>query len=307
MTLKRLRRRAGFHALQWISQIAAMGGYPRIQRWGHRLGLVHLKLSPGLRRKLKSQLTVLSEDTATPMLKDNIDDIIRSAVTLSDRAILEVMSLYNTERPATDCLPPITVDDQSHLETALADGQGAILLGMHMGNGLALAHQLNLSIAPIHVVYRESNKVTSGFFKKGIERLGLKAINAGSLDGGFRQMLKALKRNEIVMILMDQGTKRSGVDTRFLAKRVPMPMGPAELSRRSGAPIVPVWLEGAESGWFFRAKAPIACDPSAKIEDQVRNLTALMEAHILHFPELWSWHQRRWFKEPFDPCNLGAH
>ncbi len=291
-----------------MAKRASAGGYPRIVRWGQGLGRLDRIIRPGLRWRTAHEIKTLGKYLNRDELSTQSKFITEQAYRLNSRAIFEVTALYCASASLDNITPRIWLKQIEHLMEAHARGQGVIILGMHMGNGLAMARHLNEQHGPIHVVYRESNKITPGFYRRGIERLGLSAINASLPDGGFRDMLRALKRQESLLILMDQGQKRGGVMVTFLGKRMGMPQGPAELARRSGAAIVPIFLSGAnEGGWTFECQAPLLPENYEDSTGLVHALTQRMEQHILKTPQLWSWHQRRWVKYPFVPQITGMH
>ena len=306
MKIKRVTRRLGFHGLRLLALLAATGGADRLKGMGMRLGQLHYALRRRLRKQLVGQLETLAEQNPSPALRADHDAILKTAFEVSDRALLEVIALYASHEPAQAISPKVVVHNMSQLELYQTLNKGIILLGMHMGNGVAMAAQLNRSHGPIHVVYRESNKVPTGFLRKGLERLGLHPVNANGPGAGFREMLKALKAGQMVFILMDQGSKESGVTVDFLGKRVSMPKGPAELARRSGAPIIPVFLTEIEPAWTFDLGEPLYLDQNGAIEDQVAEMSQRMATHILEHPQWWSWHQRRWRKLPSPSLMTGV-
>ncbi len=306
MKLQRVTRRLGFHCLRILALWAATGGAERLKTWGMQLGHLHYTLRYRLRKRLHHQLNTLARKNPSTALETDHDAILKTAFAVSDRALLEVIALYASDQPIEDICPKVVVNNLSQLELYQNQKKGIILLGMHMGNGVAMAAQLNRSHGPIHVVYRESNKVPSGFLRQGLERLGLNAVNASGAGAGFREMLKALKTGQMVYILMDQGSKDGGICVNFLGKPISMPKGPAELARRSGAPIVPVFLTGTEPAWAFELGAPIYLDKNGAIEDQVAEIAQHMAQHILAHPQWWSWHQRRWRKLPFTTLMTGV-
>lgn len=291
-----------------MAKRASAGGYPRIVRWGQGLGRVDRIIRPGLRFRTEKEIKTLGKHLDRDELRVQSGWITEQAYRLNSRAIFEVTALYCANASLDNITPSISFNHIDHLVQAHARGDGVIILGMHMGNGLAMARHLNEQHGPIHVVYRESNKITPGFYRRGIENLGLAAINAGLPDGGFRDMLRALKRTESLLILMDQGQKRGGVLVSFLGKHMGMPQGPAELARRSRAAIVPIFLNGAsEDGWSFECQVPLLPENYEDSTELVHALTQRMEQHILKTPQLWSWHQRRWVKYPFVPQITGMH
>ncbi|MFW5816112.1 MAG: lysophospholipid acyltransferase family protein [Wenzhouxiangella sp.] len=295
---RRWLRRSGFHLLKTAARLAALGGPDRVRRLGEAFGTMHYRLGRGKRLRLLQQMArVLPERAAVGALPADL----REAYRINDRAILEILAAYSGALQPGQVAEMCALDGIDVLDRCLAQGRGAVLLGMHMGNGVAMAIHLAQRGYPVNVVYRESNKISPKFFARGIRRQGLVAIPARPAAAGFRRMLKALKGGEIVFILMDQASKSGGVPVRFLGKNMDMPPGPAELARRTGAPVIPVLLRGADERWRFRLGEAIRLDLARPLDQEVKILARAMEAHILAYPQWWTWHQRRWHRHPFSP------
>jgi KDO2-lipid IV(A) lauroyltransferase len=109
-------------------------------------------------------------------------------------------------------------------------------------------------------------------------------------------MLSALKRNRVVYIMADPGTKKpaDGMLFRFLGKDMTMPAGPAQLARQSRAPVLPVAIVAADPKWHFEILPPVELAPGSSLQSDVETLLRVSEHHILRHPQLWSWHHRRW-------------
>lgn len=295
---RRWLRRSGFHLLKTTARLAALGGPARLRWVGEWIGAVHYCLGRDKRRRLLQQMATLMPERAADGL---LEGDLRQAYRINDRAILEILAAYGGALRADQITRICSIDRIWVLDQALAQGRGAVLLGMHMGNGMAAAISLASMGYPVNVVYRESNKISPEFFARGIAGQGINAIPALPAAAGFRRMLHALKSGGIVFILMDQASKTGGVQARFLGKDLDMPPGPAELGRRTGAPVVLMLLKAVDSVWQFRLEEPIILDPARPIEEEVKMLTRMMEAHILDHPQWWTWHQRRWHRHPFGP------
>ena len=54
-----------------------------------------------------------------------------------------------------------------------------------------------------------------------------------------REVLAALKRNDVVCLLSDSDIQRTGIEVEFFGETTTIPAGPATLSIRTGAPILP--------------------------------------------------------------------
>ncbi len=303
---RRLLRRIGFHALRLAARILALGGTPLLRQGGLAFGRWHYRIGWRKRSQLLRQLDRLpglSGNSATNAA------ILAEAYQVNDRAITEIMAAYSGAIRARELAAIVELEGLEHLDRALAQGMGVVLLGMHSGNGVALAVHLGQRGYPVHVVYRESNKIQPDFFRKGIERQGLQAIGALPPAVGVRRMLSALKSGAILFILMDQASKRGGVAVDFLGKRLELPPGPVELARRTGAPIIPVVLTGVNPNWQFRLEPPLIMDRSRPLAEEVKIVSDLMQQYIMTQPQWWSWHQRRWWRHPFiaDAAPQGGH
>ncbi len=293
---RRTLRRLGFHVLRGLARVLALGGMGLLRRGGAVFGRLHFALGRAKRRQLLAQMEqLLPGAVASGQLKKHL----LSAYQVNDRAILEILAAYSGAVSPKQVADACQLDNTLALDKALADGKGVVLLGMHMGNGVAMAIALAARGYPISVVYRESNKISPGFFRDGIRLQGIDAVGAMPAAAGFRAMVRALRANRIVFILMDQASKRGGIPVRFLGKELDMPPGPAELARRTHAPLVPALLEGVDESWHFRFADPIRLDRERPLDEEVKMLADVMEAHILEHPQWWTWHQRRWRRHPF--------
>lgn len=292
-TRRRLRR-FGFHLISALARVIRPLGMPALRRVGACVGELRYWLSFRERRRLTRHLSaVLGPDFATA----DVRRILRQAYRNSDRSAFEIVAMGAAPFPAALVRSACEVDGLDRLQTAAAQGPGAILLGMHMTNGILMAARLAVEGLPVTVVYRESRKMTPGFFEHLLPNHGLEGIDARNRSTAYRQMLRALRAGRIVFVLMDQGTKHGGVTVEFLGKTLDMPAGPAELARRAGVPVLPALPLGGEAVWRFRIGAPLTLSVEST-EASAAVLARSMEQHIRSHPELWSWHHRKWRRMP---------
>lgn len=297
MKIRRLVRRAGFHLLRAGAILAARNGMVGLRTWGERFGAWHFRLGRRKRRNLVKEIQQLLAEH--PAGAQDTKALLREAYRINNRAVLEIMAAFSGAVSPEQFAVSIELAGLEALDQAQALQRGVVLLGMHAGNGMALAVHLGRRGYPIHVVYRESTKITQHFFRDGIQRQGLNAISALPAAVGMRRMLRALNSGEILFILMDQGSKRGGVPVNFLGKALKLPPGPVELARRTGAPIVPVILEAVDESWHFRLDSPLFMDRRRELDSEVKIIADLMQRAILAQPQFWSWHQRRWWRHAF--------
>lgn len=292
-TRRRLRR-LGFHLLGSLARMARPFGLPALHRLGEWVGELRYRLCFRERRRLSAHLGhVLGPDVDAAA----VQRILRQAYRTSDRSALEIVAMGASPFPEDVVRSACEVEGVERLRAAADAGTGAVLLGMHMTNGILMAAHLAAQGVPMSVVYRESRKMAPGFFQHLLASHGLEGIDARQRASAYRQMARALRRGRIVFVLMDQGTKHGGVKVDFLGKTLDMPAGPAELARRAGVPVLPALPLGGDHVWRFRVGAALALDADST-EASAIILARSMENHIRAHPELWSWHHRKWRRLP---------
>ena len=293
---RRRIRRFGYHLLVILARLCQPWGYPTLRRVGNLIGELRYRTSFRERRRLIEHIEhVLAND----LLPEQVRPVLRHAYRVSDRSAFEIVAMGAYGLSPEMVRGACDVAHLERLETARAGG-GAILLGMHMGNGILMAARLAVAGVPVSVVYRESRKMAPGFFERLLAAHGLAGIDARNRSGAYRRMARALREDRVVFVLMDQGTKHGGVTVNFLGKTLDMPAGPAELARRTGVPVLPAELQDAGAVWQFSIGEPLVLDPDST-EASAAALAESMERHIRAHPDLWSWHHRKWRRYPVNP------
>nr|WP_240956015.1 lysophospholipid acyltransferase family protein [Wenzhouxiangella sp. XN79A] len=186
------------------------------------------------------------------------------------------------------------------LDRLAEQGRGAILLGMHMGNGILLAGRLAAQGRPAHIVFREPRRLAPGVLHACIAATGAEPIplDRDNPTRSFRQMLRALNGGGLIYVLMDQASKQEGRPRRFLGKCQRTPTGVLKLAERTGAPIVPIDAVERWPRWVFEVGEPLDTGPD--LDAMLDAVIDHMERRVRARPALWSWHQRRWKRYHFD-------
>ncbi|MEX2498749.1 MAG: lysophospholipid acyltransferase family protein [Wenzhouxiangellaceae bacterium] len=295
--LRRFLRRTAAMLARGLVRIRGRAGLAAIQRDGDRLGRLHYHLSVFQRRRLASQVAQLFD------LKPDDPEIpamLKQSWCTNDRAVLEVLAKACGALSADQLADSVRVTGIEPLAENLESGRGAILLGMHSGNVLALLLKLALRGLPISMVANQPRRVPDGFFEDFFSGSDVEVIRARPESRAYYALNKAVQRGRAAYIAIDQIHKRGGIPVRFLGKQVPMPGGASVLARKHGVPIYPVLLEAAEPEWQFRIGEGIHLPDGQDQHQDVADLAAIIDAHIRQRPQLWSWHHRRWMRFPFE-------
>jgi KDO2-lipid IV(A) lauroyltransferase len=120
------------------------------------------------------------------------------------------------------------------------------------------------------------------------------------------QIMRALKRNEAVAMLMDQNVDwYEGVFVDFLGQKACTSKGMAALARLTKSPVVPVFLvRDVRKFRVFIMPAFDFQETSDKIGD-IKNATQayndVIGSFVKQHPEQWFWVHQRWKTKPYHP------
>ncbi len=194
-------------------------------------------------------------------------------------------------------------DGFEHVESALAAGKGVIFALPHLGGwewaGRWIADQgLKITV----VVEALEPPDLFEWFKGLRENYGMRVVPLGPNAGTI--IAKALKDNEIVCLLCDRDINKGGTQVEFFGERTTLPSGPAMLSLRSGAPLLPVacYFRGRKNHHAI-IRPPIDVTRSGNgLRDDMARVTQDL-AHELEFlirqaPEQWHLFQPNWPSDP---------
>lgn len=200
-------------------------------------------------------------------------------------------------------LRQIQTEGLDHLDKALRQGHGVILLSAHMGNFPWFVLHLAMRGYPVTVLYKEQSALPVHFFRNIMNRFGVEglAVKEGRSQAT-RWALRALRHGRILFIHMDQG-RRQGETVRFLGQMVQLPAGPAVLAAASGAPCLPAmtWRTGRRHIAHILPPLELAPERSPQaMKANMQIMASALEQAILDHPAQWLWMHRlfKWGK----PC-----
>jgi len=191
----------------------------------------------------------------------------------------------------------VSYDGLEHYLAAKQAGRGVLIATAHLGNWELSAFAHALMTEPMNVMVRpldnplldeliEARRRLSG------NRLILKRDAA-------RLVIKALKNNEAVGVLIDQNTTAAeGVFIDFFGRRACAGSAFVKLALHSGATVVPgfaLW-NALERRYVLRFYKPV--ELTGDIAQDTQQIHTLIESVIREYPEQWMWIHRRWKTRP---------
>ena len=195
-----------------------------------------------------------------------------------------------------------------NLEKFKSAGAGMIFSAHHGNWEMVTLALRQANIGPLNVVYREANnKALNNLIRSLQGDGGAKLIAKGA--SGARNILKALKNQEKIVMLVDQ-KMNDGIAVPFFGQPVMTAPALAQLSLKFNCPILPMRAirQGGVDQWTTRFKIiidpPILPDPyrhgDLKTGDQISlmmyDVNQILERWIREDPGQWLWIHNRWPK-----------
>ena len=169
----------------------------------------------------------------------------------------------------------VTIDNFEVLSEARAENRGVLLCTVHVGGMDLIAPALLQHGQRMHVVADDTTYGRLFEHLRGIRaRHGLTLIGWRSLRGLFR----ALKDGENLVLFCDGGYRDGDVPVEFLGEATTFPAGPAALSARSRAPILPVACSRRADERFQTRGLPLIRAASDEPAELYRATQALADA-----------------------------
>jgi KDO2-lipid IV(A) lauroyltransferase len=195
-----------------------------------------------------------------------------------------------------------------HIEDALHAGTGCILALPHLGGWEWAGRGIAQMGVPMTVVVEpvEPPELFEWFvsFRRS---LGMSVVPLG--PGAGAAVSRALRDNEVVCLLSDRDIQGGGIEVEFFGERTTLPAGPATMTLRTGAPILPtaVYFTEQKDGHHGVVQAPLPAERRGRLRDDVTRITQALadelESLIRRAPEQWHLFQPNW---PSDP-GYGQH
>ena len=252
---------------------------------------LHLRLFPSRRHAALANLaTILPRATRRERLR-----LVRRMMGSYNRMLFEFFRLPHLSR--SELLRAVEVVGREHLEQAVARGRGVILCSTHIGNWELAAVLLAHWGYTLHAVAGvQLNRWLTPAVRETKSEL---AIHTVAPEDGFRKLLRALERNELVALMVDGDVYSHGTAVDFFGRETRFPSGPGALAQRTGALIVCGYCERRAPGRFRIVMEP-ALDPVAFSSGAALNgaVAETAERHVRGHLDQWCIFRPLWEGRP---------
>ena len=181
----------------------------------------------------------------------------------------------------------VSLEHLEYLEQCLALKRGVLVLTAHFGNWelggaaiTALGYKVNALVLPARL------EKLNQMFQKQREKRGVKIIPVNR--SAVISMIRCLKDGEIVAVLGDRDFTPKDDRIEFFGEPARIPRGPAWLSMKSGAPILPAFiLRQVDDTFLLRFHPPIFPAQEGSMDAIRAKICRVLEKEIGERPYQW--------------------
>lgn len=191
----------------------------------------------------------------------------------------------------------VKVEGKEHLENSLKKGKGVILLAMHFGSWELASLSCAMFGSPYKVIVKPQKK----FLKlddllNSYRSCGGNVVLSRGL--GTRELVKSLKNNEIIGMVVDQGGK-DGVLVPFFGRHASMSVGAMRIGLKFDVPVCfTIVIRGKGTTHRMIIHEPLKLintgDTDQDILTNLGQVTKLMEGYINKYPSEYMWFYKIW-------------
>lgn len=217
---------------------------------------------------------------------ERLDATVRAAFRSYGRYWVEAFRAADIDPADLDART--TTEGFHHLDKAMEAGLGAIVLLAHHGSwDMAArwgeAHGYHLAV--VAEVVRP--RLLFEKFLRTREAMGLEVVPLRRGDRLTKRLTEVLAENHLVGLLSDRDLTGRAPAVAFFGEPCRMPTGPVVLSRRTGAPVVPVtMIQRPRRRWHIKVFEPVDV-AFGSIEDGSARVATALEELIRTAPEQW--------------------
>ncbi len=199
----------------------------------------------------------------------------------------------------------VYMDGKEHLDNALKKGKGAIVVTAHFGNFPLMMFYCALRGYKINSIIRPArDEKMEEYLLEKRTAAGINTIYEVPRQQCVSMSLEVLRKNEVLFVPLDQNSGSAGcVFVDFFGQEAATATGPVILSKRTGAPIILMFIVRQDNGMhriIIEPETTLIDNPDNEqmLHANVHRITQIIEKYIRKYPHEWGWMHRRWKCRP---------
>ena len=197
----------------------------------------------------------------------------------------------------------VKVENSHYVGEVLKNGKGCIVVSAHIGSWeLGAVVTVKLGYPMLAVALPHKQKLVNDLFNAQRQKSGVTVV---SPSVAVRRCLEKLKDNESIALVADRDFGPHGLPMEFLGRKALLPKGPAVLSIKTGAGIVPTFLIRNQDETFTMSFMPPIYPPyiddEQAVSDEVlksviNQYIKVVEEQIRKHPSQWLMFRKFWIE-----------
>lgn len=269
-----------------------------------RIGSVFYRVSHTYRQNVESNIRhVLGKESND----GEVRDVTRNIFITSAINFMDLLTLPRRSRAYLRRRTYIVKGDWAQVERLRREKKPIIFVSAHLGSFDFIGQALQARDYPLTIM---TGRTTSRFIFDGVT--WLRSVRGSHLveptPSGVRAVLKALRRGECAVIVVDRDFFENGVSVEFFGERTTLPPGAVRIARDTGAALVPIFTRRTRHGHQLRVYPAMTIektkDVQADVQRGMRMLVSILEEGIESAVEQWAMFARVWPERPPEPVRI---
>jgi lauroyl/myristoyl acyltransferase len=270
-----------------------------------RLGGVYYQAATKYRANVSANVRQVLGERATD---DLVDRTTRSVFRTSAHNFADLLLVPHRSNGEHNRGTTLVRGSYGHLDDALNDGLGALILTGHLGAFDLMGQVLHERGYNLTVV---TGRTTGRFLFDAVTYLrrarGLELVEA--TPSGVKRAIRSIRSGGCAVFVSDRDFFQNGRDVTLFGRRTTLPPGIVRIARETGATVVPVFGERIGRGHGISIepgfKVQRTDDAESDLQAGMDRVADVLERAIARLPEQWVMFQRVWPSESGGPV-LGA-
>ena len=188
----------------------------------------------------------------------------------------------------------IEIEGLDYLNEIKNNNEQVVFISGHFNNFELMAMEIEKAGINLCAIYRPLNNPFLNIIMEKIRKNYICKNQIRKGKSGTRDLLNLFKENFSVALMIDQRVSE-GEDIKFFNRSAKTTTIPAQLAKKYGCSIVPVYIERIKKLHFkLYFNKPIKFDDKFSIEQISLELNKILEKMILKKPDQWIWSHNRW-------------
>ena len=188
----------------------------------------------------------------------------------------------------------LKIDGLHFLDEIKKKNEQVVFISGHFNNFEIMAMEIERAGINLCAIYRPLN---NPFLNLIMENIRKKYICKNQIEkgkSGTRKLIDLFKKNFSVALMIDQRVSE-GENIDLFKKPAKTTTIPAQLIKKYGCKIVPVYVERYEKVFFkLSIEEPIKFDNNLSVQEISLKLNKILERMIIKNPDQWIWSHDRW-------------